>query len=102
MYKQVKDVAEQVHTLTSCRVFKTGYTKIPNWGAWGAEWEGDDEDWESRWGLVEEDEWFESPEGEEEGDQDGRPTSQPPCSFCIALQRLIFFIFEFACQCPLL
>jgi hypothetical protein len=78
---QVRDVAEQIHTLTSCRVFKEGYPdKPPNWAVWGAEFEGDDEDWEQGWGLVEEDEWFDEPMGEDadDDDQDGEPLALSP------------------------
>ncbi len=74
MYIKVKDVAEQIHTLTSCRVFKTSYDKVPVWDEWAAEWDGDDEDGEG-WDEEEEDEWYEEDgeEEEEEGNQDGEP-----------------------------
>jgi hypothetical protein len=78
---KVKDVAEQIHTLTSCRVFKTSYDKVPVWDEWAAEWDGDDEDGEG-WDEEEEDEWYEEDgedgeeeeeEEEEEGNKDGEP-----------------------------
>jgi hypothetical protein len=85
---QVRDVAEQIHTLTSCRVFKEGYPdKPPNWVVWGAEFEGDHEDWEQGWRLVEEDEWFHEPmvkdddDKNQDGDdknQDGEPLALSP------------------------
>jgi hypothetical protein len=69
-HAQVGDVAKQIHTLTSCRVFKEGYSVIPDWGAWGAEWEGDDEDGEG-WDEEEEEEWYEEDEDEDEDEEEG-------------------------------
>ncbi len=62
-------------------MFKEPYPDTaPNWAVWGAEFEGDDEDWEQSWGLVEEDEWFDEPVGEDaDDDQDGElPDPSPP------------------------
>ncbi len=61
---QAGDVAEQIHTLTSCLVFKEGYSILPDWAAWGEEWEGDDEDGEG-WEEEDEEEWYEEDEEEE-------------------------------------
>ncbi len=68
---QIEDVAKQIHALTSCRVFKEGYSILPDWAAWDEEWEGDDEEG-GDWGEEEEEEWFEdSDESDADEEEEG-------------------------------
>ncbi len=70
----MKDLAEQIHALTSCRVFKEGYATIPKWNEFSGDWDRDDEDG-SDWSEEIEDEWSESESSDDPSD-DGKP--QPP------------------------
>jgi hypothetical protein len=80
-HSQVADVAEQITTLTSCRVFKESYKILSDWEDWDGSGSGSDSDWdeelESEWSESSTDDEGSESEGEESDSRSGGQGGPP-------------------------